>query len=253
MLSGSGYASPRLLCYKDRMSQPTKTPRWTRRSHARPAEIVEAALQCFAEKGFAATRLDDVARKAGVTKGTIYLYFPDKEALLRAAIEGTLAPDLSEMIATARKSPSAADAIRALLRQFVNRIPGSLISCIPKLIICESANFPSLTRLYFDAVVSQGFSVFHDLIRLGIEQGEFRDDLGDIDAVVFQIIAPILLATLWKHSIQPFDPKPDRIDPRRLVESHLRLLLRAMANPSAKPVEKGQRTKNRSRKKPTGV
>src|SRR5579863_5082118 len=122
--------------------------RWQRRKEARPGEILDAALACFAERGFAATRLDDVARRAGITKGTLYLYFPNKEELFKAVIRETLVPELIRL-GTASGAGPAVPSIDGMIADF-QRLAASPIGAIPKLVLGEAANFPEIARFYLD-------------------------------------------------------------------------------------------------------
>jgi AcrR family transcriptional regulator len=180
------------------MAEPSKT---RRRKEARPGEITAAAISLFHSKGFAATKLDDVAAAAGVTKGTVYLYFASKEELFKAVVREHVLPNLSRTEdAVAASSGSAAAQLRIALLQFVdglNRCNGS----ISKLMIAESGNFPELGEFYVTEVVYRGHELIRNILRRGIELGEFRSmDLTHIPAV---ILSPIVLANIWKHSALP--------------------------------------------------
>src|SRR6266571_9050169 len=129
-------------------------PRWQRRKAARPAEIVAAALHVFVERGFAATKLDDVARKAGVTKGTVYLYFESKEALFKAIVRETIVPVIAQGEALARSFTGSARAlVERLVREYWRLVGETALAGIPKLMMAEAATFPELTRFYYDEVV----------------------------------------------------------------------------------------------------
>src|SRR5262245_15098410 len=109
--------------------------RWRRRKAARPAEILSAALDCFAERGFAATRLDDVAARAGVTKGTLYLYFPGKEELFKALVRQELLPNIERLEAAAAGAGSAAEMLGRLVAVWAEHVAPSRIAVLPKLMI----------------------------------------------------------------------------------------------------------------------
>src|SRR4051794_35863816 len=129
-------------------SEPEK--KWARRKEARPAEILDAALACFAERGFAATRLDDVAKRAGVTKGTLYLYFPNKEELFKEVVRQAIIANIARGEALVAESSAPAPVLlEQVLRQWALAIP-TPASAIPKLVIAESGNFPDITRFYVD-------------------------------------------------------------------------------------------------------
>src|SRR5215472_4124667 len=156
------------------MSLAPATTQWQRRKAERPAEIAAAALTCFAERGFAATRLDDVARRAGVTKGTLYLYFPNKEELFKAVVRQELLPNIArlEVMLGAADAP-AARLLEELLDAWAELVAAP-VSAIPKIIVAEAGNFPDLARFYREEVVDRGFAVFRRVLRAGIERGEFR-------------------------------------------------------------------------------
>jgi AcrR family transcriptional regulator len=198
--------------------------RWRRRKEARPDEILAAALASFAERGFAATRLDDVAARAGISKGTLYLYFNGKEELFEAVVRATLLPHIErlEELATKFEGPSAALLERQLLT-FAD-VVDSRVGAIPKLVIAEAGNFPDLARFYLDEVVRRGLRLIGTILRRGIERGEFRPI--DVNHTVFCVIAPMLLAALWKNSLEPHDDAP--LDAQALARAHLELLLRGL-------------------------
>jgi len=122
--------------------------RWQRRKDSRPPEILAAALACFKERGFATTRLEDVAAKAGVTKGTIYLYYPSKEELFKAVVRGELVPNIERLEAILDEPGPAAALLERLVMVWVEHIVPSPISIIPKLVVAEAGNFPELARFY---------------------------------------------------------------------------------------------------------
>jgi AcrR family transcriptional regulator len=191
---------------------------------ARPDEILAAALASFAERGFAATRLDDVAARAGVSKGTLYLYFKGKEELFEAVVRATLVPNIErlEALATTFQGPSA-----QLLEQLLLTVAGvveSRAGAIPKLVVAEAGNFPDLARFYLDEVVRRGLRLIGTILRRGVQRGEFRPL--DVEGATFCVFGPILLAALWKNSLEPYDDAP--LDAQALARTHLELLLRGL-------------------------
>jgi AcrR family transcriptional regulator len=198
--------------------------RWRRRKEARPDEILAAALASFAERGFAATRLEDVAARAGISKGTLYLYFKGKEELFEAVVRATLLPNLErvEALAATFDGPSALLLERLLLT--IAGVMDSRVGAIPKLVIAEAGNFPGLARFYLDEVVRRGLRLIGTILRRGIERGEFR--AVDVDHAVFCVIGPMLLATLWKNSLEAYDDAA--LDTQALVRAHLDLLLQGL-------------------------
>jgi AcrR family transcriptional regulator len=198
--------------------------RWRRRKEARPAEIRAAALACFAERGFAATRLDDVAARAGVTKGTLYLYFRSKEELFKAVVRQEVVPNIARAQTRVAQSaePSAA-LLERVLADWIERAKTPL-SAIPKLVLTEAGNFPELARFYLDEVIHRGTSLFQALLRRGVARGEFR--ALDIDSAVFCIVAPVMLAMLWRHSFEEHEGR--RLDLATLCRTHVALLERGL-------------------------
>jgi AcrR family transcriptional regulator len=205
-------------------------PRWRRRKDERPAEIIAAALASFAERGFAATRLDDIARRAGVTRGTLYLYFPNKEELFKAVVRQRLVPVLEhgeQMMAMAGDLPTPA-LLGKLIEAFPDLVINTPISAIPKLVIAEAGNFPDLARFYLDEVIGRGRRLIKALIARGVARGEFRPVADD---AFFCVIAPMLLTMLWQHSLGRYDK--GALDPRRLARTHADILLHGLARPRA--------------------
>jgi AcrR family transcriptional regulator len=202
----------------------TMKTRWRRRKEARPDEILAAALASFAERGFAATRLEDVAARAGISKGTLYLYFKGKEDLFEAVVRATLVPNIErlEALTATFDGPSAQLLERLLLT--VARVVESKVGAIPKLVVAEAGNFPELARFYLDEVVHRGLRLIGSILRRGIRRGEFRPL--DVEHAAFCVFGPILLAALWKNSLEPYDDAP--LDAQALARVQLDLLLRGL-------------------------
>src|SRR4026208_1969811 len=155
---------------------PTRTrrpkPRWQRRKDARPEEIITAALEVFADRGFAATTLEDVARKAGVTKGTIYLYFENKEALFKALIRGTIVPVIAKGEEIARAfTGSARDLFEKLVREYWRLVGETALAGIPTLMMAEAGNFPELAKFYYQEVVTRGHKLMAGVLERGMKAG----------------------------------------------------------------------------------
>jgi AcrR family transcriptional regulator len=199
--------------------------RWRRRKDSRPGEILEAALDCFAERGFAATRLEDVAARAGVTKGTAYLYFKNKEELFKAVVSRYFLPALEQFEAATRAPGPVSEQLASIAAMFVEKVYNTRLSALPKLVISEASNFPELARFYLDEVVDRGRRLITSLLRRGIASGEFRQV--DVEHTAYCVIAPLLFSALWKHSLGPYDAKP--LDAAALVRCHIKLLLRGLA------------------------
>jgi AcrR family transcriptional regulator len=201
-----------------------QTTRWRRRKEARPDEILAAALESFAARGFAATRLEDVAARAGISKGTLYLYFKNKEELFEAVVRAKLLPNLARIEALAASFDGRSAPLLERLLLTIAGVVGSELGAIPKLVIAEAGNFPDLARFYLDEVVRRGLRLIGAILRRGIARGEFR--AVDVDHAVFCVIAPMLMAALWKNSLEPYDRAP--LETEALVRTHLDLLLRGL-------------------------
>ena len=197
--------------------------RWRRRKEARPNEILVAALALFAERGFAATRLDDVALRAEVTKGTLYLYFPNKEELFEAVVRQALVPSIEWGEALLDKPDEPAVLLLERLMRSWAELALSPAGAIPKIIISEAGNFPELARFYREEVMDRGMELMRRVLRLGVERGEFRAP-DDFDNAVRCICAPIVLAMLWRHSLGRHE-EVDRFDPEAICKTQLQLVL----------------------------
>jgi AcrR family transcriptional regulator len=218
-----------------------ETTRWRRRKDARPAEILEAALAFFKERGFAATRLEDVAARAGVTKGTIYLYYPSKEELFKAVVRGELVPNIERLEAMLSEPGPAAALLKRLFTTWAREFVPSPASILPKLVLAEAGNFPELARFYLETAVHRGLRLIASILRRGIEQGEFRPV--DVDHVVYCIIGPLLLTVLLKHSLAPHDDRP--LDIEAICRAHLDLVLHGLASGESAPTGKPSRQRSR--------
>ena len=209
-----------------------ESARWRRRKHARPQEILEAALAVFAEKGFAAARMDEIAARARVSKGTIYLYFPSKEAVFKALVREMIGPQLSRLADLARGHEGpVAPLLAAMLRNLGHFIATSDKVVLPKMVIAEAGNFPDLARIYREEVVERGLALFGNLLRTGMERGEFREI--PVQHAVRLCIAPLLLAAIWRTTFARLDPVP--YDYEGLIEAHVTTLLRGLAREGLVP------------------
>lgn len=200
-------------------------PRWRRRKEARPAEIVSAALSVFAEKGFAAARLDEIAARAGVSKGAVYLYFETKEDLFRAVVAQALAPNIEAIeAAVLAYQGDFASLVRLFtgnIAQLSQRLP---LGGVAKMIIGESRNFPELARIWHDALVARALGVFSGAVERAQARGEVRP--GDPRAYAFGVIGPLLLGLLWNETFAPVGAQP--VDIPALVRQHVDTVLPGM-------------------------
>jgi len=212
-------------------SQPPEQ-RWSRRKQARPAEILDAALKVFAAKGYAAARMDDIAREAGVTKGTIYLYFENKEAVFKSLVRESLGATIGAVAAQVAEYRGSA---RELLRFALNAMAALLVNSdrvvLPKIIIAESGNFPELARFYRFEIIEKGLGALSAVIERGMAQGEFRH--APVHHVIRLCVAPVLLGAVWRATFAAFDPEP--YDYQGLIDTHLEILFRGLAPEGATP------------------
>lgn len=202
----------------------------TRRKDARPAELLAAALDCFVEKGFAATRMEDIARRARVAKGTFYLYFPSKEAVFEALVRETLLPRLATLEQSATMAGLGAEAkLRAILAMLGQVLADPKLVAIPKLVLAEAGNFPDMARFYRQEVIARGQALLNGLFREGVEKGEFRP-LPDLDIMTRLFMGPVVLTALWQTTFAPVELTPMPID--RVLSTHADLFLTAIKAPT---------------------
>jgi AcrR family transcriptional regulator len=218
------------LCCPAEKDGATSRPRQRRNKEARPAELMAAALELFVERGFAATRLDDVAARAGVTKGTLYLYFDSKEALFKAVVETSMVPLIDEALRElAGYKGSMADLLQEMMTRWWRDLGATPLGGIPKLIVAESGNFPEVAAFYHEAVIQRGERLIKGILAAGVERGEFRPL--DVESTYHVVIAPVLMLMIWTHS---FAACGQGIDPDRYLAAHLDLLLNGLRNPTEK-------------------
>jgi AcrR family transcriptional regulator len=206
-----------------------------RRKEARPAELLDAALALFVEKGFAATRSEEVARAAGVSKGTLYLYFPSKEELLKAVIQHYIANEVAAGAeeAAAIEGPTAA-VMEQLLVTWWRRMYESTASGVFKLVVTEVRNFPEIAQFYVERVVEPGEALVAGLLRRGIERGEFAPI--DVDAGVHSILMPLVLLCIHKHTLGACgSSKSLDADPIGFIRAHLGLILKGLERRAPAP------------------
>jgi AcrR family transcriptional regulator len=179
-----------------------KQPKFQRRAEDRPREICAAALEVFAEKGFAAAKLDEIAKRAGVSKGTLYLYFEDKEQLFRAVVRDTVSPNIDALRQglTASDLPFA-DLIRQFLGRFATIAGQGRVGAVAKMVIGESRNFPELAKVWHDEVVSKALGTITATIEKAQQNGEVR--AGNPRLHAFTLMGPMLMGVLWRETLQP--------------------------------------------------
>lgn len=199
-----------------------KQPKFQRRAEDRPQEICAAALAVFAEKGFAAAKLDEIAKRAGVSKGTLYLYFTDKEQLFRAVVRNTIAPNVETVRASIIQTGLPfADLVRLFMANFVElkkRVP---IGAVAKMVIAESRNFPELAKVWHDEVVSKGIGTVTALIEMAQAKGEVRP--GDARLHAFTLMGPMMMGVIYHETLEPVGGEP--LDLSALARQHAETVL----------------------------
>ena len=201
-------------------------PRWQRRKDARPEELVAAALEVFVERGYEGTTLADVARRAGVTKGTIYLYFENKEALFKAVVRETIVPVIAQGEALARSfTGSARDLLEQLVREYWRLVGETALAGIPKLMMAEAATFPELTRFYYDEVVVCGQRLLAGVIERGVKNGEFRPV--NVMLAAKLAMSPLMHATVVRRAFASC--MPEGFNVQAYLDTHIDLYLHGIA------------------------
>src|SRR5688572_1384280 len=182
-------------------------PKFRRRKADRPAEIVEAALSVFAEKGFAAAKLEDIARRAGVSKGAIYLYFETKEDVFRAVVGQAIAPNVGAVKAMAAAHPGPlADLLRSVTTHIAAVVSHTPLGGVLKMVVGEARNFPEIARVWHDELVSQALGAMAEAIAAAQARGEVKP--GDPRIYALQLISPLLMAVLWRETFVPVGAPP---------------------------------------------
>lgn len=192
-----------------------------RRKETRPSELIEAAIDLFAERGFAATRLEDVARRAGVSKGTAYLYFPNKEALFKAAVREVLVTNIAMGERDVQDWHGASEALLRGMLEHWSEIIRSRRGALIKLIVAEAGNFPDLAAWYHDEVAARGQRLIGAVLRRGISSGEFRPL--DVEAAAEAIACPVALRAIWAHSLACRESSPAAED--KFIATYLDIML----------------------------
>lgn len=200
-------------------------PKFRRRKDARPAEIVEAALAVFAEKGFAGARLDEIAARAGVSKGAIYLYFATKEEVFRAVVDLAVAPNLGAVRGMIAGHPGPfADLARGFAGMLGGVAQNTSLGGVVKMVIGEARNFPALARVWHDELVVHLVAALAGAIAAAQDRGEVRP--GDPRAYALQLISPLLMAVLWRETFVPVGAQP--FDIPAVLAQHVETMLRGM-------------------------
>ena len=195
-----------------------------RRKGARPGELLDAALDLFVEKGFAATRSEEVAARAGVSKGTLFLYFPSKEELFKAVVRENISGRFEEWNQEFESfSGNSADMLRYCMKVWWDRLGAGRASGITKLVISEARNFPDIAAFYQQEVIVPGQDLIRRMLQRGIDRGEFQ--VHDLDYAIYSLIAPMIFLIMMKHSLGACGTHGYPLDPERYIASQLDTLL----------------------------
>jgi len=203
-------------------------PKFRRRKGARPEELIAAALTIFGEQGFAKSNLKDVARAAGVSKGTVYLYFKSKEDLLMAAVQQSIVPILDfgddyEL----DSNETASEMLRTLVHRWVGEFERRKVSGLPRLVVAESTNFPELAQFFVDAVLQRARRLFQRVLKRGVRSGEFRDL--DVRQAVHVLLAPVLWAQIHGAAFGAHDAGFGDLE--AFLDTHVELFLHGVKAP----------------------
>lgn len=200
-----------------------------RRKDARPQELLAAALELFVEKGFAATRSEEVAARAGVAKGTLYRYYPSKEELFKAVVRENLSVHIAESAQQAAQYEGPiADLLSQMMQTWWAKVGEGNAGGITKIMLVEARNFPELARFYVDEVILPSKALLGGLLARGMHSGEFREV--PIEAATHMLIAPMLQLALHEHSFGDLDPCAPNMAPIELLEAQMSLLLHGLMN-----------------------
>jgi AcrR family transcriptional regulator len=212
------------------MLSPSPTPTRQRRKEARPQELLSAALELFVEKGFSAARSDEVAARAGVSKGTLYLYFPSKEELFKAVVRTKLSALIAEgQLIADRFEGNSSQLLRLLMHTWWQRVGDTGAGGIFKIIVSEVRNFPELAQFYTDEVIVPAHRLISGTLQRGIDRGEFR--AVPVDEATHALIAPMLFLALHKHSVGACPVLGPHMNPSSLIDTQIDLMLHGLALP----------------------
>lgn len=205
-------------------------PKFRRRAEARPDEVLDAALTLFIERGFAATRVEDIAAQAGLSKGAVYLYFPSKEAILEGLVKRAVLPVANSALGVIQNyAGDPRPVIATALKLVAGRLSDPKLIAIPRLLIREMINFPELAEMYRREVIDRVVPAIETLVRNGMRDGYFRplDAEMTLRSIIGPIIAHVLIAELF--GIRP----PGGLEIDRLVDNHLAILFDGLSAPKS--------------------
>jgi AcrR family transcriptional regulator len=201
-----------------------------RRKDARPLELLDAALELFVEKGFAATRAEEVAQRAGVSKGTLYLYYPSKEELFKAVIVRNLTSRIADTAQQVQAwDGEMAPLLQSLLVEWWQQTYASPASGVFKIIVGEVRNFPEIADYYVQQVIEPGSQLIGGIIAQGIRSGEFREV--DVESTVHSLVMPMVMLCVHKHGLAACTQH--QIDGQRFIAEHVDLVVHGLRRSAA--------------------
>ena len=205
-------------------------PKFRRRAEARPDEVLDASLALFMEKGFAATRVEDIAKRAGLSKGAVYLYFPSKQALLEGLVRRAVSPIANNALGVLENYKGDPRlVITMVLKMLGGRLHDPKLLAIPRVIFREVLNFPDLAAMYRREVLDKVFPAIEGLIRNGVDEGYLRPV--DPQLTVRSIIGPIMLHVAMAELFGIIPAEGMEFD--RLIDNHLTILFDGLSAPES--------------------
>ncbi len=203
-----------------------------RRKEARPGELLAAALDLFVEKGYAATKSEEVARRAGVSKGTLFLYFASKEELFKAVVRENIGGRFPEWHAEFEAyQGSTPDLLRHFMLLWWTRVGSTRIGGITKLMMSEASNFPELAAFYQQEVIEPGHELIRRILQRGVERGEFRPV--DPKYGVYLVLTPMIFLMSWSHSLGACASCGDTLVPEDYLAVQIDNILHGLCPPAA--------------------
>jgi TetR/AcrR family transcriptional regulator len=214
---------------------PTTQAKRSRRKEARPGELLAAALDLFVEKGFAATRVEEVARRAGVSKGTLFLYFPSKEELFKAVVRDSISGHFPVWNAEFEAfSGSTAELLRQFMALWWSRVGATKASGITKLMMSEASNFPELATFYRQEVMTPGQALIRRILQRGVDRGEFR--AMDLQYGVYTVLAPMIFLLTRQHAMGCCAGSVDDLVPEVYIAAQVDTILHGLCcTPTSAP------------------
>jgi TetR/AcrR family transcriptional regulator len=212
-------------------------PKRARRKEARPGELLAAALSLFVEKGYAATRVEEVASRAGVSKGTLFLYFSSKEELFKAVVRDNISGRFPQWNAEVDQfEGNSADLLRYSMKAWWQGVGATKASGISKLMMSEASNFPELAIFYRNEVIDPGDQLIRRILQRGVDRGEFRAI--DMQYGIYTLLAPMIFLMTWNHSFGLCPGAGPPLDPEKYLNVQVETLLNGLLSPQvAQPVK----------------